>query len=79
MNFSLSAQEAITPCQLKEILDDYIQFPALHISIGYIVNILYQLKSINVIILTDPLIIYHEFYSLLIYQSLENTYMIKIT
>ncbi|CAF4596428.1 unnamed protein product, partial [Rotaria sp. Silwood2] len=62
----LAELQTITVHKLKQIFDDFNQFSSLIESIGHLINILDILQNINVIILTDPLIINHKFYSLLI-------------
>ncbi|CAF4663565.1 unnamed protein product, partial [Rotaria sp. Silwood1] len=60
----LPRQETITVHQLKQIYDNFIQFSS-SASSDYLINILYQLDDIDFTILTDPLIVNHQFYSLL--------------
>ncbi|CAF4144998.1 unnamed protein product, partial [Rotaria sordida] len=52
----------MTVDQLKQIYDDFIQLSP-SISTDHLINILHLLEDIDMIILTDPLIINHEFYS----------------
>ncbi|CAF3854051.1 unnamed protein product, partial [Rotaria sp. Silwood1] len=60
----LPRQETITVHQLKQIYDNFIQFSS-SASSDYLINILYLLDDIDFTILTDPLIVNHQFYSLL--------------
>ena len=53
----------MTAHQLKQIFDDSINLSSSYTSTDYLIHILRRLNSIDKTILTDPLVVNHQFYS----------------